>query len=122
MHPIVSTVGAAPHEKKLAAIVAAAIEIAPPERIILFGSAAGGELVEDGGLDLAGGGGHAHRRCVAGRISAARPRRSGALDITILLAAVVEANRHDPCCYVHDALREGRVFYYVADVSPLDPE
>lgn len=51
MNPTVSTVGAAPHEK-LAAIVASAIDIAPPERIILFGSAARGELVEDGGLDL----------------------------------------------------------------------
>ena len=52
MNPTVSTVGAAPHEKKLAALVASAIEIAPPERIILFGSAARGELVEDGGPDL----------------------------------------------------------------------
>ena len=59
---------------------------------------------------------------MAGRISAARTRRSGALDITILPAAVVEANRRDPCCYIHDSLREGRVFYYVADVAPLDPE
>ena len=33
-------------------IVASAIDIAPPERIILFGSAARGEMVEDGGLDL----------------------------------------------------------------------
>ena len=46
------TVGAAPHEKKLVAIVASAIEIAPPERIMLFGSAAQRELVEDGDLDL----------------------------------------------------------------------
>ena len=52
MNPTVSTVGAAPHEKKVAAIVAAAIDIAPPERIILFGSAARGELVEDGRLDV----------------------------------------------------------------------
>ena len=70
-------------EKKLAAIVASAIDIAPPGRIILFGSAARGERVEDGGLN---------------------------------------ANRHDPCCYIHDSLREGRVFYYVTDVAPLDPE
>ena len=52
MNPIVSTVGAAPHEKKLTAIVASAIDIAPPERLILFGSAARGELVDDSGLDL----------------------------------------------------------------------
>ena len=45
------TVGAAPHEKKIEAIVASAIEIAPPERIILFGPAARGEMVEDGDLD-----------------------------------------------------------------------
>ncbi len=52
MRPTVSTVGAAPHEKKLVAVVASAIEIAPPERIIPFGSAARGEMVEDAGLDL----------------------------------------------------------------------
>ena len=46
------TVIAAPDEKKLAAIVGSAIEIEQPERIILFGSAARGEMVEDGGLDL----------------------------------------------------------------------
>ena len=57
-----------------------------------------------------------------------RPDQRGAtaaewgLDITILPAAVVEANRYDPCCYIHDSLREGRVFYYVADVAPLDSE
>ena len=111
----------APHEKKLAAIIAVAIEIAPPERIILFGSAAQGELVEDGGLDLL-----VVADTRAGDVwqagSARRDRGGVGPDITILPAAVVEANRHDPCGYIHDALREGRVFYYVADVAPLDPE
>ena len=51
MNPTVSTVGAALRETKLAAIVASAIDIAPPERIIVFGSATRGEMV-DGSLDL----------------------------------------------------------------------
>ena len=51
MNPTVSTVGATPHEKKVVAIVALAIEIAPPERIILCGSAVRGEMVDDGGRD-----------------------------------------------------------------------
>ena len=59
---------------------------------------------------------------MARRISTARLRRSGALDVTIATPAVVEANRHDPCCCIHDALCEGLVFYYVANVPPLDPE
>ena len=46
----------------------------------------------------------------------------GALDVTIATPAVVEVNRHDPCGCIHDALREGRIFYYVADGPPLDPE
>ena len=39
-------------QKQLAVLVASAIEIAQPERIILLGSGARGEMVEDGGLDL----------------------------------------------------------------------
>lgn len=91
-------------------MVASAIEIAPPERIIFFDSAARGQMVENGDLDLVMVA-DAYRLCVAGRVRAARFRRSGDLDITIVSAAVVEANRYDPCWYIHDALREGRVFY-----------
>ena len=46
------TVVAASDQKQLAVVVASAIEIEQPERIILLGSAARGEMVEDGGLDL----------------------------------------------------------------------
>ena len=70
----------------------------------------------------AGGGGCPHGRAVARRNRAARLRRSGALDITVATSAEVEANRHDPCCCIHDALREGRVLYHVADAPPLDTE
>ncbi len=52
LDPTVWTVGAAPHEKKLVAIVVSAVEIAPPERIIFFGPAAQGKMVENGDLDL----------------------------------------------------------------------
>ena len=46
------TVVAASDQKQLAVVVASAIEIAQRERIILFGSAARGEMVEDSDLDL----------------------------------------------------------------------
>ena len=52
----------------------------------------------------------------------AAPHEKKLVAITIWPPAVVEANRHDPRRYSHDALREGRVFYYVVDVAPLDPE
>ncbi len=116
------TVVAAPDEKKLAAIVGSAIEIAQPERIILFGSAARGEMVEDSDVDLLMVTDARHGRAVARWVRAARLRRSAALDITIATSAEVEANRHDACCIIHDALREGRVLYDVADAPPLDPE
>ena len=91
------TVGAAPHEKKLAAIIASAIEIAPLERIVFFGSAARGEMVEDGDLDLlvvadtrpgnAWHAGSARRGCGgAGFLTHYRDAGGG------------QANRHDPCC------------------------
>ena len=100
-----------PNEAKLAAIVASTIEIAHPERIILFGSAARGEMNEDSDLDLLVVAETCDRRATARRIRRARPRRSAPLDVVIATAAEVEANRHDPCCFIHDALREGRVLY-----------
>ena len=79
-------------------------------------------MVEDSDLDLLGVADTRHGRAVARRIRAARLRRSAALDITIATSAEVEANRDDPCCFIHNALREGRVLYDVADAPPLDPE
>ena len=100
-----------PHEAKLAAIVASTIEIACPERIILFGSAARGEMNGDSDLDLLVVADARDRRATARRIRRARPRRSAPLDVVVAAAAEVEANRHDPCCFIHDALRDGRVLY-----------
>ena len=116
------TVVAASDQKQLAVVVASAIEIGQPERIVLLGSAARGEMVEAGGLDLLVVAGAPHGQAVARRNRAARLRRSAALDITVATSAEVEANRHDACCFIHDALREGRVLYHVADAPPLDTE
>ena len=116
------TVVAASDQKQLAVVVASAIEIAQPERIIFLGSGARGEMVEDGGLDLlvvAGAPTGEPWRAGTGRRGL---RRSAALEITVATSAEVEANRHDPCCCIHDALREGRVLYHVADAPPLDTE
>ena len=100
-----------PNEAKLAAIVASAIEIARPERIILFGSAARGAMNEDSDLDLLVVADTRDRRATARRIRRARPPRSAPIDVVVATAAEVEASRHDPCCFIHDALREGRVLY-----------
>ena len=100
-----------PNEAKLAAIVEATIEIAQPQRIILFGSAARGEMNADSDLDLLVIAETRDRRATARRIRRARPRRSAPLDVVVTTAIEVEANRHDPCCFIHDALREGRVLY-----------
>ena len=100
-----------PNEAKLAAIVESAIEIAHPQRIILFGSAARGEMNADSDLDLLVIAETYDRRATARRIRRARPRRSAPLDVVVATTNEVEANRHDPCCFIHDALREGRVLY-----------
>ena len=100
-----------PNEQKLAAIVQSTVEIARPERVILFGSAARGEMNEDSDLDLLVIVDMRDRRATARQISRARPRRSAPLDVVIATATEVEASRHDPCCFLHDALREGRVLY-----------
>ena len=100
-----------PNEAKLAVIVESTITIAHPERIILFGSAARADMNEDSDLDLLVIADTRDRRATARRIRRARPRRSAPLDVVVATAAEVEANRHDPCCFIHDALREGRVLY-----------
>ena len=79
-------------------------------------------MVEDSNLDLRGVADTRHGRAVARRIRAGRLRRSAALDIPIATSAGLEANREDPCCIIHDALREGRDLRDVADAPPLDPE
>ena len=61
-------------------------------------------MVDDSDLDL---------------LVVARRRRSA---ISIATSAGGEANRHNQCCIIHDALREGRDLYDVADARTLDSE
>lgn len=100
-----------PNAAKLRAIVESTIAIAHPERIILFGSAARGDMNEDSDIDLLVVADTLDRRATARRIRRSRPQRSAPLDVIVATVAEVEANRRDACCFIHDALREGRVLY-----------
>ena len=100
-----------PDMKKLASVVEAAVRVAQPERIILFGSGARGTMTADSDIDILVVAETRDRRATARRIRAARPRRCAPLDITVITAAEVELNRDDRCCFIHEALKEGRVLY-----------
>ena len=100
-----------PDAKKLAAVVEAAIRIARPERIILFGSGARGTMNGDSDLDILIIAETEDRRATARRIRNARPRRCAPLDITVITAGEVELNSDDECCFIQVALQEGRVLY-----------
>lgn len=100
-----------PDETKLSAVVEAAIRVARPERIILFGSGARGTMNADSDLDLLVIAETSDRRRTAHSIRAARPRRCAPLDITVVTAAELEMNRNDRSCFIHNALAEGRVLY-----------
>ena len=100
-----------PDEKKLAAVVEATVKIARPERIVLFGSGARGTMNADSDLDILVIAETHDRRATARQIRNARPHRCAPLDITVITAAEVELNSDDKCCFIHDALLEGRVLY-----------
>ena len=100
-----------PDMKKLASVVEAAVRVAQPERIILFGSGARGTMTADSDIDILVIAETRDRRATARPIRAARPRRCAPLDITVITAAEVELNQDDRCCFIHEALKEGRVLY-----------
>ena len=94
-----------PSEHKLAAIVESTIELADPERIVPSGSAARGEINEGSDLDL---------------LAVAENARSARKDATDQARAAQRTARcrhcsrrrgrsqpPRPCCFLHDALREG---------------
>ena len=110
-----------PDEKKLSALVEAAVEIVRPQRIILFGSAVRGEMVEDRDFDLLIVADVEDRRQAIRRIRNARPRHCPPLDIIIATPEEVEWNRDDTGCFIHDAVREGRVVYTLQPADGANP-
>ena len=100
-----------PNEEKLAQVVEAAIRIAHPERIILFGSGARGTMNADSDLDILVVAETQDRRATARQIRKARPKRCTPLDIKVVTKKDLELNKNYRNGFIHTALKEGRVLY-----------
>ena len=94
-------------------VIDAIVATVQPERIILFGSAARGEMHENSDLDflVVKEGCESGRRRTTGRIYGQLPADRRPVDIVLASQAEVELNRNKPHFVIGPALREGRTVY-----------
>ena len=92
-------------------IVRRIVEVAQPERIILFGSAARGEMMPDSDLDLLVVKSGVHRRHLAQQIYLNLIGVGRAVDIVVVTPEDIEHYRDAPGLVIAPALRDGKVIY-----------
>jgi uncharacterized protein len=93
-------------------IVRRVVEVAQPEKIILFGSAARGEMGPDSDVDLLViKGGRFQRGRLVDKIYSNMRGAGEAVDIIVVTPEEVERYRDTPCLVIYPALREGKVIY-----------
>jgi predicted nucleotidyltransferase len=93
-------------------IVRRVVEVAQPEKIILFGSAARGEMGPDSDVDLLViKGGRFQRGRLVEKIYSNMYGAGEAVDIIVVTPEEVERYRDTPCLVIYPALREGKVIY-----------
>src|SRR6184192_1885767 len=95
--------------KVLADVVRRVVEAAQPEKIILFGSAARGEMGPNSDLDLLViKGGKFHRRRLTTAIYRHLRGSGAAVDVMVVTPDEVERYRDTHCLVIYPALREGK--------------
>ncbi|MYA22100.1 MAG: nucleotidyltransferase domain-containing protein [Gemmatimonadetes bacterium] len=92
-------------------IIRRIVEVAQPEKIILFGSAARGEMNRHSDVDLLVVKEGMHRRDMAGRIYENLWGVGAAVDVVVVTPADVERYKDSHALVIKPALREGRVVY-----------
>ena len=92
-------------------IVRRVAEVARPERIILFGSAARGEMGPHSDVDLLVIANVEDRSAVTGRIHRRLRGEHAAVDVIVVTPADVARYRDSHALIIKPALREGRVVY-----------
>lgn len=92
-------------------IVRRIVDVAQPERIILFGSAARGEMGRDSDVDLLVVKDGAHRRRLTGRIYDRLYGVGVAVDVVVVTPDDIERYRDSYALVIYPALREGTVVY-----------
>ena len=104
---------------KLNDIIERIVEVAEPERIILFGSAARGEMGPHSDLDLLViKKGDFHRGRLNGEIYMNLIGAGQAVDIVIVRPEEVERYRNTHSLVIAPALKEGRVVYDATEPTP----
>lgn len=104
----------------LSEVVRRVVEAAAPERIILFGSAARGEMGPDSDLDLlVVKGGKFNRDRLIGSIYRRLQGVRAAVDVVIVTPEEVDRYRDTHCLVICPALREGKVVY--GSQAPASP-
>lgn len=101
-------------QKTLDDIIRRIVEVAQPEKIILFGSAARGDINRHSDVDLLIIKEGAHRRNLAGRIYENLYGVGAAVDVVVVTPADVERYKDSHMLVIKPALREGKVVYEAA--------
>ena len=95
-------------------IVRRIVEVAQPERIILFGSAARGDMNQHSDVDLLVIKEGAHRRHLTGRIYENLYGAGAPVDVVVVTPSDVERYKDSHALIIKPALQEGRVIYAAA--------
>ena len=98
----------------LADIVRRVVEIAAPEKIILFGSAARGEMGPHSDVDLLIVKDGVHRRDLARRIYENLWGAGAAVDVVVVTPQDIKRYGNSHALVIKPALREGKVVYEAA--------
>ena len=101
-------------QKTLDDIIRRIVEVAQPEKIILFGAAARGDMNRHSDVDLLIIKEGAHRRNLAGRIYENLYGVGAAVDVVVVTPADVEHYKDSHMLIIKPALREGKVVYEAA--------
>ncbi len=92
-------------------IVQRIVEVAQPEKIILFGSAAKGEMGPDSDVDLLVIKSNVHRRRLSQTIYRNLYGIGQAVDVVVVTPEDVERYKDSFALVIEPALREGKVIY-----------
>jgi uncharacterized protein len=96
----------------LADIVRRVVEVAKPQRIVMFGSAARGAMRGDSDVDLlVVKSGRFHRGRLVDAIYRGLRGAEAPVDVIVVTPEEVERYCDDPCLIIAPALKEGKVVY-----------
>lgn len=103
--------GATLDPRVLGEIIRRVVEVARPEKIILFGSAARGEMTRHSDVDLLVVADTEDRLATIDRIHGRLRGEHAAVDVIVVTPADVERYGNSHALVIKPALREGRVVY-----------